>query len=139
MSAITGSVNRSSSGLDRFSVYCMKSIFLHLHSVDDNLNFHHVLVLAHKFLARLQVCETCREISRYFCGTASVFGSLKVAVDLSSATEGIFFMCERTVQRQRFESVYLFKGQSCRLCSISRKKTLNRSIIQIGLFDAVQH
>lgn len=71
MSAFTDSLNRSSSGLDRFSVYCLKSICLHLHSWDDNLNFHHVLVLAHKFLARLQVCEACRDISRYFCGTVS--------------------------------------------------------------------
>lgn len=71
MSAFADSVNRSSTGLDRFSVYCMKSIFLHLRSVDDNLSFHHVLVLAHKFLARLQVCEACRDISRHFCGAVS--------------------------------------------------------------------
>ena len=87
-------------------------------ALGESLKIHYVLVLGDGFLAWLQVCDGWLVETLLWYGFR-FSGSLKAAVNLSSATERISW--EQLEPSPGFDSVYLFKGAHAEFQNVLRK------------------
>lgn len=104
-----------------------KVILLHLCCFGESLKFHYVWVLGGSFLAWLQVSDEklVETSSRHLSDTFSdFFGSLKVAFNLSSATERVSSRVREQLSQDLALIQYIYsrgKMQSFTMCTASWK------------------